>query len=446
MSLQTLKPQIHGVPKPFIPCKQRALLHLQSWRSVPATKNRGGLQSTVAGGRSRVDGFGGEYGEVSRRKGAIVKDVDMTTLGNLCVDIVLDVPSLPPAPRDERLAYMERLEASPPDKIYGHFLLDVLREEGVGFVDMNENVEAIGGESIYRTLLCWVLVDPFQMHGFCSRADFSDEPTFNWMRKLSAKAKMAIQQSKILLCNGYAFDELFADVIISALYCAIDMGTRVFFDPGPRARTLLHGSPEQQRALELFLRHSDVLLFTSDEAESLTGISNPIRAGQELIKKGSHTKWVIIKMGGKGSILITKSSIACAPAFKVDVVDTVGCGDSFTAATAYGFLHDLSPLSTLVLANAVGAATAMGCGAGRNVADLDKILKLLRQSDLNEDDHFWHELTYENLETPEILLVSKEAAINGQHKDGLVHMAIQHALSELLPKLRTICHRKVTQV
>ncbi|KAJ0974003.1 hypothetical protein J5N97_015968 [Dioscorea zingiberensis] len=178
-------------------------------------------------------------------------------------------------------------------------------------------------------------------------------------------------------------------------------------------------------------------------SESLTGISNPIRAGQELIKKGSHTKWVIIKMGGKGSILITKSSIACAPAFKVDVVDTVGCGDSFTAATAYGFLHDLSPLSTLVLANAVGAATAMGCGAGRNVADLDKILKLLRQSDLNEDDHFWHELTYENLETPEILLLSKEAAINGQHKDGLVHMAIQHALSELLPKLHTICHRNV---
>ncbi|KAJ0974002.1 hypothetical protein J5N97_015967 [Dioscorea zingiberensis] len=247
MSLQTLKPQIHGVPKPLIPCKQRALLHLQSWRSVPATKNRGGLRSTVAGGRSRVDGFGGEYGEASRRKGAIVKDVDMTTLGNLCVDIVLDVPSLPPAPRDERLAYMERLEASPPDKkyweagghcnlaiaaarlglhcvtlghvgdeIYGHFLLDVLREEGVGFVDMNENVEAIGGET---------------------EADFSDEPTFNWMRKLSAKAKMAIQQSKILLCNGYAFDELFADVIISALYCAIDMGTRVFL-------TLVHESKD----------------------------------------------------------------------------------------------------------------------------------------------------------------------------------------------------------
>jgi hypothetical protein len=62
-------------------------------------------------------------------------------------------------------------------------------------------------------------------------------------------------------------------------------------------------------------------------------------------------------------------------------VDTVGCGDSFTAAIAFGFLHDLPAVSTL---NAVGAATATGCGAGRNVAYLDKVLQLLREANLNE--------------------------------------------------------------
>jgi len=53
------------------------------------------------------------------------------------------------------------------------------------------------------------------------------------------------------------------------------------------------------------------------QAESLTGIGDPILAGQELLKRGIRTKWVIVKMGLKGSILITSSSIACAPAFKV---------------------------------------------------------------------------------------------------------------------------------
>lgn len=53
------------------------------------------------------------------------------------------------------------------------------------------------------------------------------------------------------------------------------------------------------------------------QAESLTGIEDPILAGQELLREGVRTKWVIIKMGPKGSILITPSNISCAPAFKV---------------------------------------------------------------------------------------------------------------------------------
>jgi len=59
------------------------------------------------------------------------------------------------------------------------------------------------------------------------------------------------------------------------------------------------------------------MFFICMQAESLTGIGDPILAGQELLKSGIRTKWVIVKMGLKGSILITSSSIACAPAFKV---------------------------------------------------------------------------------------------------------------------------------
>lgn len=42
--------------------------------------------------------------------------------------------------------------------------------------------------------------------------------------------------------------------------------------------------------------------------------------------------------------------------------DTVGCGDSFAAAVALGFTRGHGPEATLALANAVGAATAMGRG------------------------------------------------------------------------------------
>lgn len=54
-------------------------------------------------------------------RGAGIKDNDVATLGNLCVDIVLSVPRLPPPAVEERKALMERLSASPPDKVPSSF-------------------------------------------------------------------------------------------------------------------------------------------------------------------------------------------------------------------------------------------------------------------------------------------------------------------------------------
>ncbi|KAK2648676.1 hypothetical protein Ddye_016165 [Dipteronia dyeriana] len=393
-----------------------------------------------------------------------LKNIDVATLGNLCIDIVLNVPQLPPPSPPDRKAYMDHLAASPPDtryweaggncnmaiaaarlglrcvtlghvgdEIYGRFLQDVLREEGISMVGMSDGNHVIDGSNAsYETLLCWVLVDPLQRHGFCSRADFNNEPAFSWMNKLSGEVKMAIKQSKILCCNGYGFDELSPRLIVSAIEYAAEVGTSIFFDPGPRGKSLSTGTPEEQRALAHFLRMSDVLLLTSDEAESLTGLKNPVLAGQELLRKGLRTKWVIIKMGLRGSILITKSSISCAPAFKVNVTDTVGCGDSFVAAVAFGFIHNLPTVNTLAIANAVGAATAMGCGAGRNVATLMQVMELMRASNLNEDDASWDELLDEDLTSEKITFLSK-TGINGSN-NCMSCVDVQKVVSELLPK------------
>lgn len=320
------------------------------------------------------------------------------------------------------------------DEIYGRFLLDVLQDEGIGYVGMNDqNCVVKSSSAIYETLLCWVLVDSLHRHGFCSRADFSTEPAFSWMSKLSSEVKMAIKRSKILFCNGYGFDELPPGLIVSALEYAVEVGTSVFFDPGPRGKTLVAGTPEERRALDKFLRMSDVLLLTSEEAESLTGIGNPVLAGQELLRRAVRTKWVIVKLGSKGSVLITMSTISCAPAFKVTVIDTVGCGDSFVAAIAFGYIHRTPLVYTLAIANAVGAATAMGCGAGRNVATLERVMQLMKESNLNEDHEFWNHFLDENLNSQEITFLAK-SVINGSN-NRLNHVSLQKVVSEVLPKL-----------
>uniref|UniRef100_A0A2P2Q3T2 Carbohydrate kinase PfkB domain-containing protein n=1 Tax=Rhizophora mucronata TaxID=61149 RepID=A0A2P2Q3T2_RHIMU len=396
-----------------------------------------------------------------------VKSFDVATLGNLCVDIVLNVPELPPHSPDTCRSYMERLSASPPDKryweaggncnmaiaaarlglgcatighvgneVYGQFLLDVLHDVGITMVGMQDGNDVDGSSSVYETLLCWVLVDPWQRHGFCSRADFSEEPAFSWMSELSVPVKMAIKQSRILFCNGYGFDELSPALLTSVLDYAVEVGTSVFFDPGPRGRSLSMGTHEEQEALSHFLKMSDVLLLTSDEAKSLTGIGNPVLAGQKLLRNGVRTKWVIIKMGSRGSILVTMTSISCAPAFKVNVIDTVGCGDSFVAAVAFGFIHNMPLVNTLAIANAVGAATAMGCGAGRNVATLDRVVELMRASNINEDDEFWCELLMKNLDNQQVTFLS-EMSING-NDSRLNCVAVKKVVSELLAHLESV--------
>lgn len=85
------------------------------------------------------------------------------------------------------------------------------------------------------------------------------------MDKLSTEVKMAIQHSKILFCNGYGFDDLSPNLIVSTLDYAAEVGTSIFFDPGPRGKSLSAGTPDEKRALNHCLRMSDVLLLTSDE-------------------------------------------------------------------------------------------------------------------------------------------------------------------------------------
>ena len=120
----------------------------------------------------------------------------------------------------------------------------------------------------------------------------------------------------------------------------------------------------------------------------------------------------------------------------MDVVDTVGCGDSFVAAVAFGFINNMPMVNTLAIANAIGAATAMGCGAGRNVATLEKVTQLIRESNLNDDDTFSSELFGSDLDTQDITVLTKKV-INGS-KDGLNRVSLQSVVSELLPVLEYV--------
>lgn len=102
-----------------------------------------------------------------------------------------------------------------------------------------------------------------------SRADFSKEPAFSWINELSGEVKMTVRRSKVLFCNGYGFDELSPNLIVSIVNYALEVGTSIFFDPGPRGKSLSVGTPDERSALGHILRMSDAILLTSDEVNFL---------------------------------------------------------------------------------------------------------------------------------------------------------------------------------
>lgn len=80
--------------------------------------------------------------------------------------------------------------------------------------------------------------------------------------------------------------------------------------------------------LLVLLRKVDGLVLNFDEAELLTGKANTVTAGRHILEMGP--KFVVIKKGEHGALLIHREGLAALPAFPTEtVIDPTGCGDSF---------------------------------------------------------------------------------------------------------------------
>ena len=82
--------------------------------------------------------------------------------------------------------------------------------------------------------------------------------------------------------------------------------------------------------------------------------------------RGSACEAVFVSLGAEGSLAIRDSGVTRMPAFDLDVVDTTGAGDAFTAGCIWGILDGAPDDEILRRGNALGglACTAMGARAG----------------------------------------------------------------------------------
>jgi sugar/nucleoside kinase (ribokinase family) len=109
------------------------------------------------------------------------------------------------------------------------------------------------------------------------------------------------------------------------------------------------------------LPNEDQVLGFSEEADLVTGAKKLLAAGAGL---------VAVTRGGDGALLVTAEGTETVPAFAVDVVDTTGCGDAFSAGFIRGIGLGRTPRESAVLGSAAAALVAQGLGSDHGDFDL----------------------------------------------------------------------------
>ena len=105
----------------------------------------------------------------------------------------------------------------------------------------------------------------------------------------------------------------------------------------------------------------------TDEIEDLLGIKvnnhkDLVEGAKKLHEMGIPV--VVVSLGGDGALVVSDEGVFRGQPPKIEVVNTVGCGDSMTAAFAVAFARGLSVQEALRYAIAVSAANAMTMETG----------------------------------------------------------------------------------
>ena len=156
--------------------------------------------------------------------------------------------------------------------------------------------------------------------------------------------------------------ELIGDEAVSILRAAKDAGCTTSAD------LVAPGELLSLEALAPVLALVDHLLPNDEQVLGLTGESDVVAAAQRLVEAGATL--VAATCGGEGAVIVTASSVDRVPAFAIEVVDTTGCGDAFSAGFVRGMSLGRSPVEAAVLGSACAALVAQGLGSDHGDFDL----------------------------------------------------------------------------
>ncbi|MCX6053365.1 MAG: carbohydrate kinase family protein [Chloroflexi bacterium] len=301
-------------------------------------------------------------------------------IGDLCVDIFMQIPDYPAKGGDgcstrsvvqsggsaantaialAHLGTTPRLLTHCGDDLWARELLPTLEKEGVW-------IDRIVKEELSSTGLTFLAVTPDG-----ERTMFTHRGANSHLKQQEITPEL-FAGVQMLHLSGYA---LLADpqstAVLKAIRIAREKGIGVSLDIG------VEPAYKKKELLLGILPDLTLLVLGEGEALALTGAPETPGAIGFLLDHGVQV--IGLKRGAAGCLLATKTARVHSPGFPVNVVDTTGAGDAFSAGMIFGYSQDWDLEATALLANAMGALASTRWGAGSNLPSKNEIFAFLAQ-------------------------------------------------------------------
>jgi len=156
-------------------------------------------------------------------------------------------------------------------------------------------------------------------------------------------------------------DGLFPEASLAACKAAKEAGVQVVVDAGSLREGMLE-----------IARYSDYYLASETFAQDLVGHDDPLAACQKLAKLGPRISGVTL--GARGYVALAHGREITGPAYKVEAVDTTGCGDVFHGGFIYGVVQGWSVEKSLDFGAWSAARVSRDLGGRAGIPSLQELV------------------------------------------------------------------------
>lgn len=124
--------------------------------------------------------------------------------------------------------------------------------------------------------------------------------------------------------------------------------------------------------LHELMNAADFIKFNDDELFEICAMMkspyNSLEQNIRFIAENTNTKQICVTKGSHGAVLYINEKLFYNSGFKINVVDTVGSGDSFLAGLLSELLSDSNPQKAIDFGCALGAIVAQNQGANAKIS------------------------------------------------------------------------------